>query len=465
MGYRQNRRQPHSTRIGRLGRALLLLLVLSIGLVAGANTGAGAADLGSRTYDDYDTPEFCGASCHVDFYRQWKQAMMSQAYTHHWDEIEYFKLAVPHAEKDEVVSEVKAGCNICHTPLAYMAGDVPPPTPDNGSRANEAVSCEVCHTITGFVGDVPFNGNYISEPGTKKYGPRSTGASPAHEMVKSDFLATSEFCGTCHNEKSPYGVWVKSTHLEWKDGPYASQGVRCHDCHMTSAPSQTASMGATYPDARQHLFHGAHDNGKVKGTIELRVHPDIVEAEPGETVKFTCALFNQKTGHKFPSGSVEDRIVWLHVEAKDAAGATYHLKVDPKGFDGEEYTIGADVLAYQDMGIALDVADFPGVQRDGIPVGDRIFRMAYFDPQGRMTIQQWNTKSLGVDYRLGPRETKLETFTFALPDSIAPGPLTITARLNYQKLVKPVADYLGVPTEEAEAVLVNEHSTTITVLP
>jgi hypothetical protein len=82
-----------------------------------------------------------------------------------------------------------------------------------------------------------------------------------------------------------------------------------------------------------------------------------------------------------------------------------------------------------------------------------------------MTIQQWNTKSLGVDYRLGPRETKLETFTFALPDNIAPGPLTITAQLNYQKLVKPVAEYLRVPAEEADVVLVNEHSTTITVLP
>jgi len=91
--------------------------------------------------------------------------------------------------------------------------------------------------------------------------------------------------------------------------------------------------------------------------------------------------------------------------------------------------------------------------------------MAYFDPQGRMTIQQWNTKSLGVDYRLGPRETKLETFTFALPDDVPAGPLTVTARLNYQKLVAPVAEYLGVPAEEAEVVVVNEHTTTITVLP
>ena len=65
---------------------------------------AGADALGTMSYEDFDTPEFCGTSCHTDFYQQWKQAMMSQAYTHHWDEIEYFKLAVPHAEKDEKVA-------------------------------------------------------------------------------------------------------------------------------------------------------------------------------------------------------------------------------------------------------------------------------------------------------------------------------------------------------------------------
>ena len=442
-----------------------LAVIIPYALLSPGISAADDPKLDSRKYDDYDKPAYCGTSCHIDFYRQWQQAMMSQAYTHHWDEIEYFVLAVPHAEKDPKVAEVRAGCNGCHTPLAFMAGDVPPPRPEENSRANESVSCEVCHTVTGFVGETPHNFNWVSEPGRNKYGPRSTGESPAHEMVKSDFLGTGEFCGTCHNEKSPYGIWVKSTHLEWKEGPYAAQGVTCHDCHMTYAPGQSASMGQEYPDTRQHLFHGAHDPGKVGGTVELRIHPDILEAEPGETVKFTVALFNQKTGHKFPTGSVEDRIVWLHVEAVDAEGVVFHLPVDPKGFEGEEYTIAADVLAYQDMGIALDQPQFPGVQRDGIPVGDRIFRMPYFDPQGRMTIQQWNTASLGVDYRLGPRETKLETYTFDIPFDAAPGPMTVTAVMNYQKLVKPVADFLNVPDEEEEIILVNKHSTAVEILP
>ena len=81
--------------------------------------------------------------------------MMSQAYTHHWDEIEYFELAVPHAEKDEVVAGVKAGCNGCHAPVSFLAGDTPPPLPAENSRANESVPCDLCHTVTGFEGDLP----------------------------------------------------------------------------------------------------------------------------------------------------------------------------------------------------------------------------------------------------------------------------------------------------------------------
>jgi Cytochrome c554 and c-prime len=441
----------------------MLAVMLASGMTVESRAGEGV--LATKQYGDYEKPEFCGSSCHIDFYQQWTQAMMSQAYTHHWDEIEYFKLAVPHAEKDPKVAEVKAGCNGCHTPMAFLAGDVPPPKPSENSRANEAVSCDVCHTITGMTGDTPFNFNYVSDPGPVKYGPREGMASPVHETKKSAFMQTAEFCGICHNEKSPYGVWVKSTHLEWKEGPYADQGVTCHYCHMTRAPGQVATVAEAVPDARQHLFHGAHDPGKVRGTIELRVHPDVREVEPGLPVLFTVALFNQKTGHKFPTGSAEERLVWLHVEAKDAKGKVYHLPVDPKGFEGEEYMIAANTLAYQDMGIPLGIPDFPGIQRDGVPPGDRIYRLPYFDPQGRMTIMQWNTASQGPDYRIGPRETKIEHFTWTVPPDCPPGQLIVKAVLNYQKLPRPVAEYLGVPIEEAEVIEVNSHSTMIEVLP
>ncbi len=445
-------------------RALLPVLILLAASLS-AQPKAGDAALGTRSYDDFERPKTCRQSCHVDFYEQWSQSMMSQAYTHHWDEIEYFKLAVPHAEKDPMVAGVKAGCNGCHSPIAFMAGDVPPPKPEENSRANESVSCDVCHTITGFEGDTPHNFNFFSEPGRTKQGPRPGLVSPAHETRALEFIKKAEFCGTCHNEKSPYGVWVKATQLEWKEGPYSKEGVQCQDCHMPKAEASIANLTPKVTDARQHLFHGAHDPGKIKGTIELRIHPDTRGIEPTEPVVFTVALFNQKTGHKFPTGSAEERMVWLHVEAKDAAGNVYHLPVDPKGFDGEEYTIAASTLAYQDMGIPLGIENFAGVERDGVPVGDRIYRLPYLDPQGRMTIMQWNTASQATDYRIGPRETKMETFTWKVPATAAPGTLTVTASLYYQRLPTPVAKFLGVPEDETETILVNEHSTTLEIYP
>jgi hypothetical protein len=443
---------------------IILILLLVSSAAISQNTKGGDDAKGIFKYENFQKPDECGSSCHTDFYAQWKQMMMSQCYTHQWDEIEYFKLAVPHSEKEPKVAGVKAGCNGCHAPVSFMTGDVPPPKPEANSRANESVSCDVCHTVTGFVGDTPFNFNFISNPGNKKYGNRGGTESPAHLTEKNPLLSKAEFCGTCHNEKSPFGAWVKATHLEWKEGPYSKEGVQCQNCHMPRTPGISSAMGEFRQDIAQHLFHGAHDPGKVRGTVELRVHTDSPDIVPGEQAKFTVVMFNQKTGHKFPTGSAEERMLWLHVEATDAKGNVYHLKVDPKGFEGEAYTIASDTLAYEDMGVPLGLGNFKGIKRDGIPAGDRIFRMPYLDSKGRMTIQQWNTASFGPDYRFGPRETKTETFTWLVPDEVEIGTLTVKAVLNYQKLPTPVAEFLGVPKDESEIIEVNSHKTVVEVV-
>ncbi|MBN2634721.1 MAG: hypothetical protein JXR61_00520, partial [Prolixibacteraceae bacterium] len=143
---------------------------------------------GAFNYKDFQTPQYC-QSCHNDFYQQWSQSMMSQAYTHHWDEIEYFKLAVAHAEVNPELKDVVDGCNGCHTPMAYLAGDVTPPRPEEGSRANESVSCEVCHLIKAIEGDTAYNFNWIIEPGQTKYSSRKGDIeSPNHKIVATDLF-------------------------------------------------------------------------------------------------------------------------------------------------------------------------------------------------------------------------------------------------------------------------------------
>jgi len=117
------------------------------------------------------------------------------------------------------------------------------------------------------------------------------------------------------------------------------------------------------------------------------------------------------------------------------------------------------------MGMMMGLTDFNGVARDALPYeGDRVFRLPYFDPQGRLTIAQWNTKSQGTDYRVGPRETKIETFTWKIPDDIALGKARCVAEINYRLLVKSVGEFLGVPAEEMETQLLNKIETYFTVV-
>jgi len=442
---------------------LVLLGAIAVAWAAGK---AGDAALGSLKYDDFQSDSVC-AECHTDIARQHQQALMSQSFTHHWDEIEYFELALPHALKVEKVAGVKAGCNGCHAPLAFLAGDIPPQRPAAGTRANEGVSCDLCHSITGFEGDVPFNFNFIAAPGDAKQGTRSGVESPGHEIAVSPFLGTAEFCGTCHNEKDPWGQWVKATHLEWKESPQAAAGIVCQDCHMPPAAGNSApdTGGADHPDVRQHLFHGAHDLGKLSGAVEVRIHSRDVAAPAGATVVLAATVVNAKAGHMIPTGSAEERVVWLHVEATDSAGRTFALPVDPKRFDGEAFTIAsADALAYQDIGDIQGIAGFKGLKRDGaVPAGDRIFRLPYLDPQGRMTVAQWNTASFGPDYRLAPLKAVNETYTWKLPEGIAPGEVTVHATVWYSRLVSSVADHLKVPADEAAPVKMSEHTTSFTV--
>jgi hypothetical protein len=231
---------------------------------------------------------------------------------------------------------------------------------------------------------------------------------------------------------------------------------------MPKARGRSASM-AEEGMVAQHVFLGAHKPAKLRGAIEVSMHPLEEEVPYDGTAVIKVELFNAKAGHKVPTGSVEDRIMWLEVVAVDEDGKKYQLPVDLKGFEGEEYTVGSDAIAYADMGLATGDPGFKGVRREDVPVGSRIFRMPYFDENGVMTIMQWNTRRLGTDYRIGPRETKIETFSWPIPDDIAFGKVKITATLNYRKLVKPVADYLNVPAEESEIDIINQTSTEILV--
>jgi len=50
-----------------------------------------------------------------------------------------------------------------------------------------------------------------------------------------------------------------------------------------------------------------------------------------------------------------------------------------------------------------------------------------------------------------------------LPDDIPEGKVIFRAEMFYQRLVKPVADFLGVPEDETEPILVNSATTWVEI--
>lgn len=444
----------------KTGILCVAVALLPLASLAQGSEGAGQ---GTLPYDRFETSETC-AECHSEIARQHARSLMAQSFTHKWDEVEYFELALPHALKDEKVAGIKAGCNGCHAPLAFLAGEIPPKRPSEGSRANEGVSCDICHSITGFAGDVPYNFNYIMKPGEAKQGARPGVESDGHGIVVNDFLASAEFCGICHNEKDPFGMWVKATHLEWKDGPYGARGIVCQDCHMPRTDGTLTDDGTAVEGVRRHTFHGVHFPEKLNGAVELLLYPRAESVEAGSEIVLDATVMNAKAGHMIPTGSAEERVVWLHVEVRDGNGNVWHLPVDRKGFDGEDWTVAdASAMAYQDIGDIRGLDSFRGLSRDGdVPAGDRIYRMPYLDPAGRMTTAQWNTASFGPDYRLPPLEAIGETFSWRPSPDVARGDVTITGTVYMTMVVSSVVDYMKLPAAEKEPMVMG--TTEVTVL-
>jgi len=425
---------------------LLLTLCFTSRSYSGTEDVKGRAGKGSYPYESFDSSKKC-APCHREIYNQYQRSAMAKSQALPWDQAEYFKLALPHIRLESKVAPVEAGCINCHAPLASLAGDIPPPPAGKANPKADGVSCDLCHTIVGFGGDVPVNGNFVVNPGRVKYGPRKDIKSPFHQSEYSEFHKSAELCGTCHDETSPYGAWVKETYREWKNGPYGKANILCMDCHEPPSPGKSAMNGKKHEDVAQHLFLGSYSQTWMNGAAVVAVYPSKSEITAGRTLKIQVAVTNHRAGHMIPTGSTEERQLWLHLEAKDAKGNVYYIKAPlaPGDAPNKSYSVSTNKLAYKDLGYIMGIRDFKGIPRDSLPEGDRLFRKVFLNPQGEETIAQWYAANTEVfDNRLRPLDAHLENYEWKVPTNVAKGKLVITADLSYRRLPQSVADLVGI---------------------
>ncbi len=308
---------------------------------------------------EYTSALVCGR-CHTDIYNSWKNSMHAYSLS---DPI--FEVAFMQAIK--AAPNAKELCLRCHAPVTLLNKDV-----DLAKGVTrEGVTCDFCHTVTGVqVGDRHWP--YLQELGRIKRSTLAHANSPAHDVAYSDLHKRSEFCGACHYAESENGTVVMGTYAEWKAGPYAREGIQCQNCHMVLGGGRIVQRDVKEKSGPINLHDLIHDTNQLKSALSVRIKEMTVS---GNALVVNVEIANVGSGHMMPTG-VPNRELTLQVEAKLGDGTVLR---DEKCY--------RKILAGEDgKPLTLDYEAF-------------LF-----------------ARSVLSDNRIGPKETRLETFRFEVPE-------------------------------------------------
>ncbi|MDH4140873.1 MAG: cytochrome c family protein, partial [Coriobacteriia bacterium] len=301
-------------------------------------------------------------------------------------------------------------CDTCHTPIGTMAGQTR--TGKLSPQSREGVTCDFCHQVVGSEKHPPGDASQrLAADGTKRAQLKDAVA-PTHASAFSAFHTKAEFCGACHNLKHPTtGVALDDTYDQWAQGPYASRGIVCQDCHMSPGPGEgpvvgrAGSMGPIRDNIYLMSFAGANvalgdpvrarANLTRAATLTLDV-PEIVAQ--GEQGSVKVSVTNSGAGHRIPAGVSEIREMWLEVNA-----------------------------------ISVD-----GTKR---ALGRQQFGVVFKDAQGRYPVQLWDAVAVQSDTRIAPLDSFEASYALPMPEEER---VTIEAVLNYRSFPDELAAKAGV---------------------
>jgi hypothetical protein len=385
-----------------------------------------------QEYNRYFPSTFC-RTCHQKIVDQHSQSYHAKSFSDPVFKGQYFKELLPQAEKDpELYQEAKA-CIACHSPIDFIVLTGRIFSEEQVNPGWSGVGCVFCHTITGYDGETPGNGNYISEPDQERVlGPFIEKSDWHH--VYSELHTKSEVCAICHNAFNRHGLEIKSTYTEWKNSLYAEKRIQCQNCHMNTvgfllqgkpvyewgcavSPSSLIVRAPERSKLYTHLFPGAHSKTQILGTgvITLNMETKKPLASPGDEIIIYIFIDNSRTGHKMPSGSADLRQLWLELEACN----------------------GDMIMSIPALSLGVDTYDVTGkgpfdqeILGEDIPKGTRIYRAIFVDKAGIQTLSSYNAVRIAFDNRLNASELRLETYYFKVPKDFK-GKLTLRASLNY----------------------------------
>ena len=381
-------------------RGLVAIVALVVFSVTMSGTALGLPGISS---DKFQTSDGCG--CHAALLEQWSKSMHAKALS---DPLYQLKLSEANKATDGALGPF---CDACHGPVAVMAGE----NKDWASaspQSLEAVACDFCHQVDGTTEPIGNTSQTLIADGTKR-AQWADAKSPAHATAYSAFHESAEFCGACHNVDHPAnGMHLEATYTEWKNGPYAEEGIVCQDCHMTPGPGVTKpnpGTAAAGGPQRDHIYLmtfaggnvGLGDAALAEERLQAAVAMDLEAPEilePGSKGEVTVTLTNVGAGHYVPTGLTEVREMWLEVTADDGSGE-------------------------------------PEV------IGTHVFGSILKDAEGNSPVELWEAVAFESDDRIPPRESVTDTFEVTMPEG---GEVTLSAALYYRSASEEMAEKAGV---------------------
>ncbi len=214
----------------------------------------------------------------------------------------------------ETKGEATAFCLQCHDPTSRIPKDFDVKTDILGA----GVTCDFCHTVQE-VDLTRRDSPLLSRPGKTKTGPFIDSESPVHDTQKKPFFKESTLCGGCHQFVGPNGVVIIGTYQEWKESPYAAEGIQCQDCHMPVTPEKRIVSEEVSRSKRQvnlHNLAGGHSVEQIRSAVKVEIKK---VTEDRGTLSVTVHVANVNSGHKIPTGTPSRRLV-LRVAVKDYTG-------------------------------------------------------------------------------------------------------------------------------------------------
>lgn len=272
-------------------------------------------------------------------------------------------------------------CINCHAPVAAYVNDMlrlgknDPVGKKLSPVGAEGVTCTICHSTNGpdldkveskgKLGDGIGNASLNFRPTDEFTGPTEGGDVPQargkyhrtgfdKNRKASQYLKSSEFCGSCHDVRLPDTPDVRTGEKfqreqtlfsEWKASPYSTtknrleRVVSCQDCHMslygrvnpeTKKPyepgvysQEIVATGDLKP--RKHAFHNFFGVSRALGgegvfkkdpERELLLKKACEISFVGEA-GVVVEIRNTGAGHHVPSGLSAERELWLELEARD----------------------------------------------------------------------------------------------------------------------------------------------------